>query len=215
MNREVVWLTGYGLLATLALALALVPAPCHASDWDRGSGDFLLAAQSASGGKVSFTVRGVKGEGSMSHAYSGGLEVGWRPASYVTVGFDTYIGGNTADAKLGSQVPHANMLFWSIYLDADLNILPYRVTPLLTGGVGVARFDGSWDSGDSFSERGDLTYRIGAGARWNVTDWVLLKAVYRTTWTDLKSVAHQQRSNGFTVGIGITFPTRGVRKRAD
>ena len=68
--------------------------------------------------------------------------------------------------------------FWNLNL--DYNILKSRLTPVVTAGTGLFRLH---EGGAHLSET-HWTGNLGAGVRWDMTDWVALRVVYRWIWTE-------------------------------
>lgn len=76
--------------------------------------------------------------------------------------------------------------WWNVNL--DYNILPDRLTPLVQGGIGLLFNGGS-----------EFTYSLGVGGRYDITDNIFVKAMYRITWVDSDDV------DGIYLGIGYMF----------
>jgi hypothetical protein len=78
--------------------------------------------------------------------------------------------GTNADLGLTTWLWNANL---------DYNILKSRLTPLVTGGVGFVKFH----SGAERRDETHFSYNLGVGGRWDITDRIALRVIYRSTWT--------------------------------
>lgn len=75
---------------------------------------------------------------------------------------------------------HMEIGAWLWNLNLDYNILKGRLTPLVTGGGGLIRFH---EGGQRLSET-HWTGNLGAGVRWDMTDAVALRIIYRWILTE-------------------------------
>lgn len=113
------------------------------------------------------------------------------------------------DFLFGSQDWNANMgRFGTVTMDADLflwdvnvdyNILRERPTPLVTAGLGIFNIIGS-DANET-----EFPYNFGVGARWDISDKILLKAVYRCTWTEIDGMEDKATFKGVNASFGFKF----------
>lgn len=71
------------------------------------------------------------------------------------------------------------MTTWLWNANLDYNILKGRLTPLVTGGVGFVKFHNDAERRDET----DFSYNLGVGGRWDITDRIALRVIYRSTWT--------------------------------
>ena len=86
----------------------------------------------------------------------------------------------------------------------DYNILKRPVSPMVTAGLGSVNFSKSLASYEGFSET-DFSYNIGAGLRCTIMDHLLLKALYRVTWTTIQETDNAIQLNGISVAGGYIF----------
>ncbi len=68
--------------------------------------------------------------------------------------------------------------FWNVNL--DYNIFESGLTPLITGGGGLFRVH---EGSERISET-QVTGNLGAGIRWDMTDAIALRIIYRWLWTE-------------------------------
>lgn len=92
---------------------------------------------------------------------------------------------------------------WSWDINLDFNVLNTSFTPVLTAGLGFFSFDGHFDGLD-FGET-DFSYNVGAGLRWDVADHLLLKLLYKPTWTKLEDTDSRVRFDTVSLSIGYIF----------
>ena len=91
-----------------------------------------------------------------------------------------------------------DIFLWDI--NVDYNILKGRLTPYVTAGIGLFNFIDDYDF-----EETDFSYNLGAGARWDISDKFLLKAIYRFTWTDIEDTDDTAQFGGASISFGIKF----------
>lgn len=108
------------------------------------------------------------------------------------------------DKRSGDVINKSDHLLmgWDVNIDAYL--LKSRLTPMVTGGIGFMVISGSWDLGGSYSET-NFSYNIGAGARWDATDRLLIKAIYKCTWTKLEDTDSAVLFDGINLKVGYRF----------
>jgi opacity protein-like surface antigen len=104
--------------------------------------------------------------------------------------FDGTAGGTTVTLD-------TDVFMWNF--NVDYNLWAERLTPVVGAGIGLAKF-----SGDDFSET-DFSYNFGAGVRWDATDNMFVKAMYRWTWTELEDTDSALMLDGFVVCVGWSW----------
>ena len=87
---------------------------------------------------------------------------------------DSTQGSIVTPASHGHQTVGA--FLWNVNL--DYNILKSRLTPLITGGAGLFRVH----EGEAHICESHAAGNLGAGVRWDMTDSVALRVVYRWIW---------------------------------
>jgi opacity protein-like surface antigen len=96
---------------------------------------------------------------------------------------------------------NSDLLIWEFNL--DYYALAKPLTPMLTGGIGLAYLNGS-GLGLDFNET-DVTYNFGAGIRWDATKNIFVKALYRWTWLDADHTDNKFLFEGIAISCGILF----------
>lgn len=92
----------------------------------------------------------------------------------------------------------ADLFLWDV--NVDYNILTGQITPLVTAGIGFV----SLDSDNLFDET-NFSYNLGAGGRWDITNNIFVKAIYRITWTELDDAEDNIDFDGISLSVGYMF----------
>jgi opacity protein-like surface antigen len=90
---------------------------------------------------------------------------------------------------------------WFGDINLDYNILKSRLTPLVTGGVGFAK----WRNHDEGRGEIHVSYNVGAGARWDFSENLALRVVYRALWTELENADDPFMFTGVTASFIYMF----------
>ena len=175
-----------------------------AQEWSRkGKGEIFVLGQQMSGDTT--TSLGIEIE--VDDTTVGGLGMGYNFNDYLNLNWDMFFGSTDLAAKSYGVSLKGDTDLFGMDVNLDYNILKSRFTPIVTGGIGFIRFDGTWEgeySSVSFDET-DFSYNLGAGFRWNITDHLLVKGVYRFTWTELEDTDDSILLDGVTLSIGYVF----------
>jgi opacity protein-like surface antigen len=134
----------------------------------------------------------------------GGVGLGYNFNDHINLNTAVYFGeiDITGTASPWYRVESDSSL-WSWELNLDLNVLKTSFTPVLTAGLGFFSFDGDFDGFD-FGET-DFSYNVGVGLRWDVADHLLLKLLYKPTWTKLEDTDSSIRFDTVSLSIGYIF----------
>jgi opacity protein-like surface antigen len=91
-------------------------------------------------------------------------------------------------------------------VDANLDYAPLKgaVSPMVTAGIGSVNFTDSLVSVEELSET-DFSYNVGAGLRCAVKGRLLIKGVYRGTWTKIQSTDGSILFDGLSASVGYIF----------
>lgn len=136
--------------------------------------------------------------------FGGGIGFGVSAGNYLRI--NTELGATGTDIKFLNGVSgKLTALNWNV--GVDYNILTTRLTPLLTGKIGTTYLGGTLSKGRVSGGSGefDLSYGVGGGVRWDITDHFSVKAVYLANWIDMKGSSEASLFHTFTVGVGYTF----------
>jgi opacity protein-like surface antigen len=192
----------------LTLAIFNLAAVCNAEDfWSRkGKEELLLIVRPVTITRTTSTLINATLEMEDTTFYAFGY--GANLDDHFNLNFDAAFWTNF-DFKLksgGTVVNHSDVDSMSMNLNLDYNIFKDRLTPVVSAGIGFIRFDGNWDNTfiGNFSET-DFTYNLGFGARWDITDNIGFKALYRNMWAELEDADDATKFDGVSFSLMILF----------
>jgi len=90
---------------------------------------------------------------------------------------------------------------WLWNVNLDYNILKSRLTPLVTGGIGLMNFHNHAEHRDETH----FSYHAGVGGRWDITDRIALRVIYRSTWTEIEDADDPFRFDGVAAHLIFMF----------
>lgn len=165
------------------LAFAMTSSICSAQD-RAGKTELFGTFQTMGGGDASMT--GAKLDFDDTNVYGFGL--GYNIDNHWNINTDLLFG--STDIDVSGPLPTAtagdtNLWLWNVNL--DYNIFEGPLTPLVTVGIGLFGMDGDFNNGASFDES-NFSYNWGVGGRWDISDDMLLKVIYRVTYHDLEDM---------------------------
>lgn len=91
-----------------------------------------------------------------------------------------------------------SVYLWNVNL--DYNILKGRLTPVVSGGVGVLGYNG-----DNRVHEVHFAGNLAAGIRWDVTDHFAVRVLYRSTWWEMEYADDPSQLDGVTASFMYTF----------
>lgn len=188
------------LIFLVLLSFILTSGICRAEEWSRKSKkEFFLLCQYMGGDTTNHL--GVALE--FDSTTVGGLGVGLNLNDHLNLNSDLFIGSTDFTAiGLGlTSEDSCTLVGWDANL--DLNMLKTRFTPMVRVGFGFIAFNGDHHGGN-FRET-DYSYNLGGGFRWDVTDYFLIRALYRATWTELEDAKDTILFDGISLSIGYIF----------
>ena len=116
-------------------------------------------------------------------------------------------GSADTDVKVGNtKVKTADMdyILWDINI--EYNIWKSRFTPLVTCGIGLMDFAiDTTATGVEKVHESNFSSNLGAGVRWDIKDNLLLKLIYRSTWTEVHNADNDQRYDGVSLSVAYMF----------
>lgn len=176
------------------MILVATSALCSAQEWSRkGKGEIFALGQYMGGDTISYPA----GTAEIDDTVAGGFGVGYNFNDHLNLNTGLFFGSTNITTKRYETKWDANLSGADINL--DINMLKSRFTPMITGGVGFINF-----KGDSFDET-DFSYNAGAGFRWDISNHLFMKAIYKATWTKLKDADNTVLLDGATLSIGYIF----------
>lgn len=132
-----------------------------------------------------------------------GLGYGTNFGDHVNLNMDIWMGSTSVTGEALGVTVQGDTSLLGLDFNLDINLLPHRFTPVVTGGLGFINFSGDIE-GYPFGEV-DLSYNYGAGFRWDATDHLLFKIIYRFTKTQLEETDKAVMLDGAMLSIGYIF----------
>jgi opacity protein-like surface antigen len=181
---------------------------CTAQEWSRKGKNELFAAIKFMGSEeIKYSVPlALPVTLDMDSTYIYGLGYGYNFSDHWNINTDLLFGFADTDVKVANttvETDDMDYILWNVNI--DYNIWKSRFTPLVTGGIGLMHvgIDTTTDVG-KVSEN-NFSSNLGLGVRWDIKDNLLLKAIYRSTWTDVRDADNKQRFESFGVSVAYMF----------
>ncbi len=184
---------------------------CNAQEWSRkGKTELFGTIQKMSSEEVEYPfthILPVKLDVDSTTIY--GFGYGHNLTDHWNINMDLLYGYAKTDVMNGSEFQF--MLYEDVEMDyilwdlnVDYNIFKSRLTPLVTGGIGFMDYSvNTRATGVGEVNESNFSYNLGAGVRWDVMDNLLLKVIYRSTWTEFDD--NDQRYDGVSVSVAYMF----------
>jgi opacity protein-like surface antigen len=134
--------------------------------------------------------------------FGGGM--GFNLNDHLNLHGDLVVGRTSLEGHptgLPDVTAHESATLWFGDLNLDYNILKNRFTPLVTGGVGFAK----WRNHELGTGEIHWAYNLGGGARWDISDNLALRIIYRTTWTKLERAEESFEFRGVVASLIYMF----------
>ena len=187
------------LLATIAASAA------HAEEkpWSRvGRGELYPIVQMLGGDTTSFFGGDLEMDIDSTSAFGAGMGINWDDHFNINTEFLVGRLDATGTSPLAPGVTaELDVDAWIWNVNLDYNILKSRLTPLVTGGVGLMVLN---NHGANINET-DFSYNLGVGGRWDITDGIALRVIYRSTWAKLEDADDPSRFAGVTANLIFMF----------
>ncbi len=132
-----------------------------------------------------------------------GAGVGYNFNDHFNVNANLHYGSTDLRGRVINNSVTADSDVFGGDFNLDFHPLKTRITPLFSGGIGFINFNGDVNGVD-FNET-DFSYNLGAGLRWDATDHLLVKALYRLTWTELEGTSDNLLLDGIELTVGLLF----------
>jgi opacity protein-like surface antigen len=175
------------------LAFVMTSAVCSAQGGSRsGKTEIYGILETLGGYSESTSFFGTTIEAGFDDAFVYGAGLGYNITDNWNLNTDFVFGSQDAYVETGTSkaTESANVFLWNV--NVDYNILAEPLTPLVSGGLGYAIYSGEGDATC-------FTFNIGAGGRWDISDNIFIKALYRMTWFETDD------QNGIYFGVGYMF----------
>ena len=186
---------------------------CSAQEWSRkGKTEFFATIQQMGSEKVEYSypdalppnVLPVKFDMDGTNIY--GFGFGYNFSDHWNINTDLLFGSADTDVKIVDttvETEDMDYVLWDINI--DYNILKGRFTPLVTGGIGLMNFSIDTTTHAGNVHESNISTNLGAGIRWDVKDNLLLKVIYRSTWTEVHNADNDQRFDGISLSVAYMF----------
>ena len=135
-----------------------------------------------------------------------GFGLGYNITDHWNINTDLLFGSADTDVKVPNvTVETADMdyVLWDI--NFDYNIWKSRFTPLVTGGIGLMDFGIDTTSNEGNVHESNVSSNLGAGVRWDIKDNLLLKLIYRSTWTEMSDSDNDQRYDSVSLSAAYMY----------
>jgi len=179
----------------------------NAQDFSRkGKAEVFLSAQYATGDSTG--ILGGAATLDFGSFYGGGIGFGYNVSDHVNLNADVNFGSVESTVHMAGSSVESDALLINTDIALDYNVLKSRLTPLLTVGFGVSSFSDEVSTPRVFLEYTQPTFSLGGGAgvRWDMTDHLFLKAVYRAAWhTGLDEFDDNLVNHTVTLMFGFKF----------
>ena len=190
------------------LVLTMTASLCSAQEWSRkGKTEFFGTIQALGSEKVEYSYPAVLPVTlDMDDTYVYGFGFGYNLSDHWNINTDLLFGSADTDVKVSGvtvETEDMDYILWDI--NVDYNIWKSRFTPLVTGGIGFMDFSIDTTTSAGKVNESHFSSNIGAGIRWDIKDDLLLKVIYRSTWTELDDADNDQRYDSFSVSIACMF----------
>ena len=138
-----------------------------------------------------------------------GIGYGYNLSDHWNINTDLLFGSADTDVKIVGdsdvtvETVDMDYVLWDI--NVDYNIFKSRFTPLVTGGMGLMNFSIKTTSDAGEVHESDFSSNLGAGVRWDIRDNLLLKVIYRSTWTEVHNADNDLRFDSVSVSVAFMF----------
>jgi opacity protein-like surface antigen len=202
--------TKLSIIAIISLLIfTITTSICSAQGWSReGKTELFGMIQHVGSEEVKYTFPAMLPVTlDMDNAFVYGIGYGYNMTDHWNINADLLFGSADTDVKVnGVTVETDDMDYVLFDINLDYNFWKSRFTPLVTGGIGVMDFGvDTTATGVGDVDESSFSYNLGAGIRWDVEDNLLLKVMYRSTWTELDDADEDMQYNSFSLSIAHMF----------
>jgi opacity protein-like surface antigen len=191
------------LFDCLILSVLLVFATssfCSAEEWSRAEKIEVYPAFIYMGSDTAhFTLGGVQREDQYDSTNTYGFGLGYNFDDHFNLNTDFVWGSvdNRWNMPVSTIVEEPYVFLWNVNL--HYNVFKGRLTPVLGGGIGYARYEG-----DGWIEK-NVSYNVGAGGRWDINDNLFVMGMYGWLWTEYHNADDSFQFDVITIHAGFMF----------
>jgi len=177
-----------------------------------GRWEIFLFGQEMDGDEAHETINGAKFDTTVDDFTAVGLGAGYNVNDYFGIRLDAF--GGSTDVKIETDLDflEEDTDISGINLNFDVHFFPGPFTPFVTAGIGVITLYEDFDDHhhhhsyyDDYDYSTSFSYNAGVGVRWDIRNHFFLKALYRSTWSELEDTDETLQFDGFSMFAGYLF----------
>jgi opacity protein-like surface antigen len=136
-----------------------------------------------------------------------GIGYGYNLTDHWNFNMDLLFGSADTDVKIVETTAETeDMDYIRFDINLDYNFWKSRFTPVVTGGVGIMDFSIDTTATDVWDvDESNFSYNLGAGVRWDIEDNLLLKVMYKSTWTELDDAKQDLQYDSFGLSVAYMY----------
>ena len=195
------------------LVFTMTASLCSAQEWSRkGKTEFFGMVQNIGSEKIKYSypdglpLNVLPVTFDMDSTYVYGIGLGYNLSDHWNINTDLLFGSADTDVKSADvtvDTEDMDYILWDVNI--DYNIWKSRFTPLVTGGIGLVNFSIDTTTHAGNVHESNFSSNLGAGVRWDIKDNLLLKVMYRSTWTEVHNADNDQRYDSISVSLASMF----------
>ena len=207
MNNKTAKLSTIAILSLLVITMTA--SVCSAQGWSRqGKTELFGTIQMIGGEEIRYSFPDAPPTNlDIDSAAIYGIGYGYNLTDHWNFNMDLLFGSADTDVKIVETTAETeDMDYIRFDINLDYNFWKSRFTPVVTGGVGIMDFSidtTATDVGDV--DESNFSYNLGAGIRWDIEDNLLLKVMYRSTWTELDDAHDELQYDSFGLSIAYMY----------
>jgi len=207
MNGKTAKLSTIAILSLLVFTMTA--GICSAQGWSRqGKTELFGTIQMIGGEKIRYSFPDMLPINlDIDSAAIYGIGYGYNITDHWNFNMDLLIGSADTDVKIVDTTAETEDMDYILFdVNLDYNFWKSRFTPLITGGVGIMDFSiDTRATGIGDVDESSFSYNLGAGIRWDIEDNLLLKFMYRSTWTELDDAHADLQYDSFGLSIAYMY----------
>ncbi|MHC4440119.1 MAG: porin family protein [Planctomycetota bacterium] len=207
MNIKTAKLSSIAIISLLVFSMTA--SICSAQEWSRqGKHELFGVIQQIGSEEVRYTFPAMLSVTlDIDEELIYGVGYGYNLTDHWNFNADLLFGSADTDIKVGNtKADTVDMDYILIDINFDYNFWKSRFTPLVTGGIGIMDFSIDTDAvGVGSVDESNVSFNLGAGVRWDVSDKFFLKAIYRSIWTELDDSGDDLQYDNFSLSVAYMF----------
>ncbi len=195
----------------LVLGLEGYLSDAHAQERSRaGRFEIFLFGQGMTGDEATDTVGADSVTSEVESFTAFGIGGGYHLNDYLSISADLFAASTDLKVRSGATVIKEDADVSG--MDFNIDVFPFAgpISPFVTAGIGFVSFYEDLDDYDCYCDDRDdfstsFSYNVGAGVRWDWSERFFIKALYRSTWTELEEIDETFKFHGFSLFTGYLF----------